>query len=314
MGCRADSVLLVGRTQALSSLGRPDIAQFGELLATALPKVPSHKGRKWGSRGHGEDPARTVVSGRHVTLVLQWSGHMVLGIKWPTTRRRMPAACCRASLRGRNCPDPCQNWLDLPGVDSETCRMAESGNPMGVSKGPNHTETSDLEAHEIGLPAVRKLCKQYRVRAHRMARAQFLASKRTQRMHNWIGIPVVVLSAIVGTSIFATISSSPTLGWVITVGLISVLATTLAALQTFFGFGTRAQQHKVAGAKYSSIMRALDLLELRLRVGGISPEDALAQLIDISGRLDETDQESPDVPDRTYNRARDEQKAAAEEI
>jgi hypothetical protein len=188
--------------------------------------------------------------------------------------------------------------------------MSEHDRGVGGAKGDGHqTRSSDVEAAEIEMSVVPELVERYRLRARRMARAQYLASKATHRMHNRLGIPVVVLSAVVGTSIFATLKSNPALGWVITIGLISLLTTTLAALQTFFGFGARAQQHKMAGARYSSIRRSLDLLKLHLRVGGLSPEDALAQLTEISGQLDETDQESPDVPDHLYDRARQEEMA-----
>jgi len=179
----------------------------------------------------------------------------------------------------------------------------------GPSGRDHHIHTEDVEAAYIDMHAVRELTERYRIRAHRMARAQYLASKSTQQMHNRLGIPVVVLSTIVGTSIFASVSTSPALGWVIAAGLISILAATLAALQTFFGFGTRAQQHRVAGAKYSSAKRDLDLLKLSISIGRIRAEDALAKLAEINARLDQIDEESPDVADRFYDQARQEERA-----
>lgn len=178
--------------------------------------------------------------------------------------------------------------------------------PGGSGGGDRPIHTKGAEA-DIDTHAVRKLAELYWSQARRKARAQYLASKSTQRMHNRLGVPVVVLTAVVGTSIFASISTSPALGWVIAAGLISLLAASLAALQTFFGFGVRAQQHRVAGAKYSSVMRDLDLFKVHISLNRIPAEDALAKLAEINARLDQIDEESPDVADRFYDRARQEQ-------
>ena len=49
----------------------------------------------------------------------------------------------------------------------------------------------------------------YRRQAMIIGRAQYMTSEGASKSHNRIGIPVVVLSTVVGTSIFATISKDP---------------------------------------------------------------------------------------------------------
>jgi len=77
----------------------------------------------------------------------------------------------------------------------------------------------------------------------------------------WLGMPVVVLSTLVGTSLFATLSNShdpvaPQLR--LLVGCISVAAAVLAALQTFLRFSARSEQHTLAADWYSSLRRDLE--------------------------------------------------------
>src|ERR687885_393805 len=66
-----------------------------------------------------------------------------------------------------------------------------------------------------------------------------------------IGIPVVLVTAIAGSAIVAGNSSeTPVPLWI---GVITVSATVLASLQTFFRFGERAAFSAVAAAKYARV-------------------------------------------------------------
>jgi hypothetical protein len=79
---------------------------------------------------------------------------------------------------------------------------------------------------------------------------------RMRRRHLLVGIPVVILTTLVGTSAFASISkadgdSITFLGVdpdavLIVVGTISVLAAVLSSLQTFLRYATRAEGHRFA--------------------------------------------------------------------
>jgi hypothetical protein len=71
---------------------------------------------------------------------------------------------------------------------------------------------------------------------------------------NLVGVPAIVLSAIVGTSVFATMQGSPNTLFAVGVGLIAVLAAILAALQTFLDYGGRAATHHGAAARYKGII------------------------------------------------------------
>ena len=79
-------------------------------------------------------------------------------------------------------------------------------------------------------------------------RAHYGSADHFSRKSYWLGIPVIVLSTVVGTSVFAALQKQPGPGLQIALGLASVLAAVLASLQTFLGYSARAEKHRVAGA------------------------------------------------------------------
>jgi hypothetical protein len=146
-----------------------------------------------------------------------------------------------------------------------------------------------------------------------MSRAQHLAGQAAARRSNWIGAPVVILTATVGTSIFATIESRPAIGWVVVAGLISLTAAVLSALQTFFNFASQSEKHRAAGAHYAALHREYELMLLRAG-NSVDSADLLAEFATIVQRHKQIDQESLGVPDRFYDQARREEAADDEGI
>ncbi|MEQ1794453.1 MAG: SLATT domain-containing protein [Nitrospira sp.] len=82
------------------------------------------------------------------------------------------------------------------------------------------------------------------------------AARRYAKGQFALGIPSLIVSTVVGTSVFAALSSKevPPL-WV---GLLSILAAVLAALQTFMDFGSRSDKHRSAAVKYKSSIRLIE--------------------------------------------------------
>lgn len=172
------------------------------------------------------------------------------------------------------------------------------------------TATSNPKKNQVepaSLSKVQDLLERYRLRAHRMARAQYLAGKRSHSMHTLLGIPVVVLTAVVGTTIFASLGASPDSRLVIVAGLVSLLAAALAALQTFLGFAQRAEKHRTAAAAYGTLKHELDLLATQLQVTSPTAANALTELRPLVQRFAAVEQESADVHDAHYDRARREE-------
>lgn len=66
------------------------------------------------------------------------------------------------------------------------------------------------------------------------SKAHYNAADERSRHYPTLGLPVVVITAVVGTSIFATIEDNPEVGWKVLVGIVYLLAAVLSAAQTFF--------------------------------------------------------------------------------
>jgi hypothetical protein len=134
-------------------------------------------------------------------------------------------------------------------------------------------------------------------RASVTQRAHYLSADYFGRRRYWLGIPAVVLSTIVGTTVFASLQKQPEAWLQISVGLASVVAALLASLQTFLGYSERAEKHRVAGAKYGALGRELEVMR--------ALQEAPAQEIiaEVRKRLDSLALESPNNPLPIYRKA-----------
>jgi hypothetical protein len=124
-----------------------------------------------------------------------------------------------------------------------------------------------------------------------------LAADALDRRNRSLGIPNIVLSAIVGSSVFATIGQSIEPWHRLMVGCLSVTAAVLAALQTFMSYGERAGKHRIAAAKYGALCRELD--SMRIAADGVT-DQALA---DVRKSIDSLAIDSPNPPISVYSAA-----------
>jgi len=128
-------------------------------------------------------------------------------------------------------------------------------------------------------------------------RAHYLSADHFGARKYWLGVPAVVLSTLVGTSVFATVQKQPELWLQISVGLASVVAALLTSLQTFLGYAERAEKHRIAGAKYGALGRELE--QMRATGAETTPE----QITEVRKLLDDLAVESPNNPLHIYARA-----------
>jgi hypothetical protein len=178
---------------------------------------------------------------------------------------------------------------------------------------PTQAHRSRASASKVTLPKVEwndSIEDLYDSWYRRVAAAEHghrVMADRMRRRHLLLGIPVVVLSTLVGTSAFASISkahgdSITFLGVdpdaiLIIVGTISVLAAVLSSLQTFLRYATRAEGHRIAALRYETLRRDMaTTLALPREVRG-QPDRALDS---VRGRMDRYAKESPTIGERTW--------------
>ena len=139
----------------------------------------------------------------------------------------------------------------------------------------------------------------------------FDVAEQLSRRNLFLGIPVVVLSAIVGTSLFASVSGDGVAVWIrIAAGTVSLIAGVLASIQTFLRFGARAEQHRVAAERWAAVKREIE------KVRALPAEqvgDANELLDDIKTRMDQAADKAPAMPKRRWNRALAKQERAAKQ-
>lgn len=121
--------------------------------------------------------------------------------------------------------------------------------------------------------------------ARRYAKGQFI-----------LGIPSLIASTIVGTSVFEAYSSEQVPH--IWVGILSILAAVLAALQTFMDFGGRSDKHRNAAVKYKSSIRLLEESIVRQQTQG--SELTHDEIATIRTTLDSLEESAPVVMPKIY--------------
>lgn len=132
-----------------------------------------------------------------------------------------------------------------------------------------------------------------------MQGAYYEAARQPDGRHYWFGIRVVTLTAIVGTAVFASISKSPNKDIQILVGMLSILAAVLSALQTFLRFSARAEKYRVAGANFANIKANIEILQIS---PPSSPGGYARAMKDIEAAWDKVRKESPNLPRRLWKK------------
>jgi hypothetical protein len=113
-----------------------------------------------------------------------------------------------------------------------------------------------------------------------------------------IGWLATVLTAFVGTAVFASLSLPPvSIEMRIFVGLVSVAATISAALHVFLRYAERAEKHRAAGARYGAVRRRLEAV-----MAGDPDAREGHYLSAIRTELDRLGEDSPNVPPRVFYR------------
>ena len=70
------------------------------------------------------------------------------------------------------------------------------------------------------------------------------------RRSRGLGVSVIAITSLIGTTAFLSMIATGVSPWVrIVIGLVSVLASVMASLQTFLRYAERAEQHRAAGAR-----------------------------------------------------------------
>jgi hypothetical protein len=125
-----------------------------------------------------------------------------------------------------------------------------------------HVNPTKVTEQLVTVPSdVDQLLAKWLSTAQAYAEAHRLEAIVLKNLHMRTGAPSVLISAVVGTSIFAGIqeaAQSVGLKWFLAV--LSMSAAGLAAVVTFYNYGERSTCHKIASEEYDDVARRLEIL------------------------------------------------------
>lgn len=158
-------------------------------------------------------------------------------------------------------------------------------------------------ANEKETEAIRGRVAELRHYAHGMRATHYHMADTRARIHQVIGGLAVVIGAVVSGGILKSVSSNPSYGLTLAAGILALVGTILAGVQTLYKFGDIAEAHRQAAASYGELRDKCDSELVRLE--GDGPFDAEAEratldaLFALAGDLDK---KGPGINGGLYDR------------
>jgi hypothetical protein len=171
---------------------------------------------------------------------------------------------------------------------------------QGGDQGTPETGATDAPQPSFGWDShLEALLSDWQTRAWAAQMAHYRVASRLRKYNLWLGLPVVVFTTAVGTSLFATLNQDRLGTWLrVIVGCISVLAAVLAGIQTFLSFAKRADQHAVAADWYASIKRKIEQQANTPRKGRSDPKKFLDE---IRKEMNTVGSQFPEIGERAWS-------------
>lgn len=166
--------------------------------------------------------------------------------------------------------------------------------------GPTGDLAPDAKDHSAEwAPEVVSLLRNWQQRSMVAEHAYYAKAERLRVWNYLLGIPVVIVTGVVGTAVFASLGRSTTVSAhaKVVIGAVTILAAVLAGIQTFTKLGEAAQQNGIAGDWYASIRRDID------QALSLPPQlrDAPKDVVDgIRKEMNKASQKSPELGERWW--------------
>jgi hypothetical protein len=127
------------------------------------------------------------------------------------------------------------------------------------------------------------------------------ASDRCRAWDTRLGGAVAILTAIVGTSIFATVNHEPSTVARIVAGSVAVAAAIAAGIQAFAGLSQRIEDYEKAARRYGAIRREIEQVRVAAADNGVVSDESVEK---IRSLLDAAAEGSPNAPKRIWLKTR----------
>ena len=161
-------------------------------------------------------------------------------------------------------------------------------------------------------PKVRHLLEDWRDRADVTSNNHFARANRLSSIDLALGIPVVVLTTVVGTSVFATLQETLNTRIRIIGGVLIVLAAVLASLHTWLHLGEQVEKNRAAAESWSAIRTEITEMLALHPAHAATRGDPKEYLDGLRARIDEVAAESPEMRDSHWARTLSQTKAPSQ--
>jgi hypothetical protein len=149
-------------------------------------------------------------------------------------------------------------------------------------------------------PDVEKLVTGWFERARDNQLIHYACGDRLKRWHYILGTPIILLTTGVAAAVFYSLGRSEMSDPIkMGIGMASGAAALMACLQTFLGLSQRADQHRIACARYGALRRSLEILKT---FSPSDPIDLRRAITDIQREMDRLAESSPPVPEHLKTR------------
>lgn len=144
-----------------------------------------------------------------------------------------------------------------------------------------------------------ELQEEWRRRARVAQTAHYKSAAKLEARHRRLGVLVVALNALVGTTVFASLSKDFNVWIRVATGVVSVLAAVFAAIQAFDRAGERAETHRKAATRFSALQRDVELFAA---TGAVPDSEDAKFLKDFNVRYVQLVNESPTADEALFRR------------
>ena len=128
-------------------------------------------------------------------------------------------------------------------------------------------------------------------------RAHYITSTRYKRLNYIYGIPVVCFTVFISSNVFTELQKFQELYVQFIVGIVSVVAAIMAAVQTFLRFPEKAERHRATGIKYGILKKEIEKF---LVLYPSDYEEVINRIESIKTEWDEIVSESPTVSSKLW--------------
>ncbi|KAA8740377.1 SLATT domain-containing protein [Pseudomonas koreensis] len=149
---------------------------------------------------------------------------------------------------------------------------------------------------DLELPVdTEQLLRKWYTRCSTVAVGHYKSAEYYTKMHARLSGSAAVLSAITGTTVFATLQNQPALWLQIMLGFFSILAAVLATFSASMAYQEKAEKHRTAGSKYNSIGREFEQI-------GLARPITQELIHNVRSRLDALAEEAPHIPRKIHKK------------